>query len=166
MRQFWVRFTPNENSEFLHITDEEMDDEELYNEDIRFDLALQIIRKLPNLETIDIDYTRMSNRRVDDLFDEITKRGEILKGLHLTADVIEERLSTSRLHSVLRCLPKLIHLELSGVDRQSSDSPSLRDTIASLEDLKYLDISDMQCLQDDWAEADWKCKLRAIELDE
>jgi hypothetical protein len=146
--------------------EEDETDEERFEPEWRFHLSLGILQGLKNLETIDIDVTSLRNNRMEDMLDEIRLRGSSLKGLHLTADVMQTCLLTSQIGPLLESLPNLVHLELTGIDRQSSDGPLLRDVIAGLEHLKCLDIADAHCLVDDWAQADWKCKLTSLDIDE
>lgn len=116
--------------------------------------------------SVDLDYTHLEHGRFDDLFDDLRERGPKLSGLHLAADTMTCRFTARQLCPLLASLTNLVELEISGVDQQSAGEPSLRDAIASLSKLEVLDIADAHCVQNNWAEANWQCKLKAIELDE
>lgn len=164
--QLWIRISCSENAEFFEIDDQDADDENRFEQEKRFSLTLEMLKSLPNLTIIDIDYTYLHNTPPTGLFNEIASRGAKLQGLHLGADVMEVRLTSSQVSTMLQSLPQLTHLELSGLDRQSSDGPILKDVIAGMATLKCLDLADCHCVNDDWAGADWQCTLEALELDE
>jgi hypothetical protein len=133
---------------------------------------MKILSALPNLIKIDIDlpsavalatFTPVPAIRIQD---DIVARGSRLQRLSLTADSYESNMPTSQLCSILQELPKLEMLELSGVDRQFSDGPQLRDVIAGMQHLQYLELCEAQCVTDDWADVEWKGGLKSLSLDE
>ena len=133
---------------------------------------MKILSSLPNLIKIDIDLPSavaigmFENRPSIRIQDNLIARGSTLQRLSLTADSYESTMTTDLLCSILRELPKLEMLELSGVDRQDAIGPQLRDIIAGLEKLQYLELCEALCVTDDWADADWKSGLKSLTLDE
>lgn len=164
--QFWARISTNENSEFFPVGASAAEDPALFEPEKRFQVTMEILRNLPNLVSIDIDITILLQGRTEELLNNIKSRGSTLQGLHLTADAMSLRFTSTQLCPVLEALPNIKHLEITGIDRDSEDAPSLRDTIAKMSQLTCLDLADAHCVQDDWAQADWQCQLRAIDLDE
>ena len=154
----------------MTISWQDADDPEEFQPQERYVLALELLGNLPNLQSIDIDlpssrsFTLNSPNRT--LESDIANRGHCLTGLTLTNDTADEPLCPGVIASLLQQLPKIQQLELCGVARQSSDGPVLRDVIAAIENLYCLDFDDTMCLVDDWANADWKCDLVHLALDE
>lgn len=170
MLQLWIRISAGENAEFFNLGDEEASDPNLYQPERRFELTLEILRALPNLVSIDVDYTWLDPEsgcgQMNDLFDNIRDRGVKILGLHLAADTMSCRFTSTQLCPLLQALTKLESLEISGIDQQSTAEPLLQDTIATLPNLQVLDLADAHCVQDSWAQADWQCNLKALDLDE
>lgn len=164
--KLWIRVSPNENEEFHEMDDAATHDEDLFEPERRFELAMRILESLPNLTSIDIDITLLLDHRIEDLFEHIKSRGSSLTGLHLAADVMQIRLSPTQLSTIIKALPELVQIDITGIDQQTRGEPSFRDALANLTKLECLDLGDAHCVQDDWAEADWQCQLQAIDLDE
>ena len=146
--------------------DASTEDPDLFEPERRFELAMSILKQLPNLTSIDIDITLLVENRIEDLYEHIMSRGSSLKGLHLDSDTMQIRLTTMQLYKIIKALPELEHVEITGIDHQNRGEPALKDALASLEKLECLDLGDAHCLTDDWAEADWQCQLKAIDFDE
>lgn len=169
VQELWFRISLNENQEFISISWSEGDDPDAFQPQRRYELALELLHALPNLSKIDIDLpttTAFLPPPTELIIDCIAERGEQLTRLCLTGDPFDQRLFTSNVAPLLLQLPNLELLELSGVDTQSSHGPSLLRTIADMEHLKYLDLDDALCVNDEWAAAPWKCGLRGLALDE
>ena len=169
VQELWFRISLNENQEFISISWSEGDDPDAFQPQRRYELALELLHALPNLSKIDIDLpttTAFLPPPAELVIDCIAERGKQLTRLCLTGDPFDQRLLTSSIAPLLLQLPNLELLELSGVDTQSSHGPSLLRTIADMEHLKYLDLDDALCVNDEWAATPWKCGLRGLALDE
>lgn len=168
--QIWCRITANENEEFIDITPEQREDPDEYLPDRRYELIMKILEGLPNLTKIDTDLPSAAALAIFDeppewrIQDNIISRGSKLRRLCLTADSYDTSLTPYVLIPILRALPKLELLELSGVDR--ADGPELRDIVTGMEDLQYLEMCEALCVTDDWADVPWKGSLKALMLEE
>ena len=168
--KFWIRISLHENQEFMTISWDEAEDPEEFQPKARYELAVELLSHLPNLISIDVDLDSSSwfpqvflDRTIES---DISGRGEFLTCLSLTSDTYNSRMSTRTVAELLLKLPKLQQLELCSVEVQSSDGLVLKEVIAAMEHLDYLDLDDSQCLVDDWARADWQSGLKTLALDE
>lgn len=169
--QLWIRIALNENREFTEITFAEGEDPEIYHSPTRHNIVLEILRAMPNLTSLDIDVPTTNDfdpPPIADLIDDIVTRGDKLTSLFLTSDEQITRLAPARLCAILQKLPKLVNLELDGVDTDNfeGEGPHLRDVIASLEHLSFLELGDALCVDDTWAEMEFKGSIKTISLDE
>lgn len=169
--QLWLRVSLAENREFAEIEDGQEEDPEEFREEERYELAMQVLAKVPNLIEIDIDLPKSSRygRKqldADSIEGNLCSRPDTLLSLCLTHDSIEGPLSTEVVGEIVLKLPKLERVELMGVGYQSIEGPNLRDVLAKLEHLGALQLNYVDCFDNSWAEADWKSQLKVIRLEE
>lgn len=172
--QLWIRTTLGQNEEFHYIDDQDRDDSGRWDPYARLLLASKLLRNLPNLISIDIDFGYADDAynpdtELDDYANEILKitaYGSQLRSLCLTADATTRVMSTQIVGTILEKLPNLVHLELSGVESQSHRGRPILDILANMPNLKRLELEDCQMVNDTWPQKQWQSRLEYLELEE